>query len=82
MIRIVDIIVYLELVVFVVYQEGYDNVGLIVGDVVQECMGVFICFDFMEVIIEEVIVKGCNFIVVYYFIVFKGLKCFMGCIYV
>lgn len=36
----------------------------------------------MEVIVEEVIEKGCNLIVVYYLIVFKGLKSLIGCNYV
>jgi len=82
MIRIADIIAHLESVAPAVYQEGYDNAGLIVGDAAQECTGVLTCLDSTEAIIEEAIAKGCNLIVAHHPIVFKGLKRFTGRTYV
>ncbi len=82
MIKIADIIGHLESVAPPVYQEGYDNAGLIVGDAQKECTGVITCLDSTEAVIEEAIAKGCNLVVAHHPIVFKGLKRFTGKTYV
>lgn len=82
MTKIADIIRHLESVAPPVYQEGYDNAGLIVGDAQKDCTGVITCLDSTEAVIEEAIAKGCNLVVAHHPIVFKGLKRFTGKNYV
>lgn len=80
--KIHDVIQYLEQIAPPVYQAGYDNAGLIVGDAQQEVKGVLCCLDSTEAIIEEAVGKGCNLIVAHHPIVFKGLKSLTGRNYV
>lgn len=82
MTKIADVIAHLESVAPPVYQEGYDNAGLIVGNAQQECTGVITCLDSTEAVIEEAIAQGCNLVVAHHPIVFKGLKRFNGRTYV
>jgi dinuclear metal center YbgI/SA1388 family protein len=72
----------LETVAPPVYQEGYDNAGLIVGDAALECTGVITCLDSTEDVVAEAVAKGCNLIVAHHPIVFKGLKRLTGRTYV
>lgn len=76
------IVKQLESVAPPVYQEGYDNAGLIVGNAQAECTGVITCLDATEEVVAEAIAKGCNLIVAHHPIVFKGLKQFTGKTYV
>ena len=72
------IIKHLESVAPPVYQEGYDNAGLIVGNAQAACTGVITCLDSTEDVVAEAIAKGCNLIVAHHPIVFKGLKSITG----
>ncbi|MGD1846176.1 MAG: Nif3-like dinuclear metal center hexameric protein [Salibacteraceae bacterium] len=65
-----------------VYQESYDNAGLIVGDFAMEVTGVLLCLDSIEAVVEEALAKGCNLIVAHHPIVFSGLKRLNGNNYV
>ncbi len=80
--KIKEVIQYLERIAPPVYQAGYDNAGLIVGDAEQEVSGVLCCLDSTEAIVEEAAAKGCNLIVAHHPIVFKGLKSLTGRNYV
>ena len=80
--KIKTVIKYLETIAPPIYQEAYDNAGLIVGDAGLEVTGVLCCLDSTEAIIEEAIEKNCNLIVAHHPIVFKGLKRFNGKNYV
>lgn len=73
-----DIIGYLESKAPSFLQESYDNSGLIVGDKNQECTGVLVCLDSIELIVDEAVQKGCNLIVAHHPIVFSGLKSLTG----
>lgn len=79
---ITDIIAHLEAVAPPVYQEGYDNSGLIVGHAGQACTGVITCLDATEAVVEEAIAQGCNLVVAHHPIVFRGLQRFTGRTYV
>ena len=81
-IQIKTVLKHLEQIAPPVYQEGYDNAGLIVGDPKAEVTGVLICLDSTEAVIEEAISLGCNLIIAHHPIVFKGLKRFTGRNYV
>lgn len=80
--KIQDLISYLEQIAPPMYQESYDNSGLIVGDASQNITGVMLCLDSTEAVLDEAIEKGCNVIVAHHPIVFRGLKTFTGRNYV
>ena len=80
--KIQDVITELENLAPPLYQESYDNAGLIVGDAQAEVSGVLFCLDSTEAVLDEAIGKGCNLIVAHHPIVFKGLKRLTGNNYV
>lgn len=55
-------------------QEAYDNAGLIVGNYAQEIIGILICIDITESVIDDAISKHCNLIVAHHPIIFRGIK--------
>lgn len=65
-----------------VYQEGYDNAGLITGNAKWECSGALCTLDATEAVIDEAIQNGCNLIVAHHPIIFGGLKKITGKNYV
>jgi len=76
--KIKTVIQYLETIASPVYQESYDNAGLIVGNASEEVTGVICCLDSTEAVVDEAIERNCNLIVAHHPIVFKGLKRFNG----
>lgn len=77
-----EVINQLESIAPPIYQESYDNAGLICGDARAEVTGVLTCLDSTEAVIGEAIEKSCNLVVAHHPIVFKGLKRFTGQNYV
>jgi len=77
-----DLIQPLENLAPLVYQEDYDNTGLITGSPSWGCTGVLISLDVTEDVIQEAIAKNCNLVISHHPIVFKGLKKFNGNNYV
>jgi len=69
---------YLESIAPSMYQESYDNSGLIVGNLNADIKGVMLCLDSTEAVVDEAIEKGCNVVVAHHPIVFKGLKRITG----
>jgi dinuclear metal center YbgI/SA1388 family protein len=65
-----------------VYQESYDNAGLITGNPQAEITGVLVALDSIEAVLEEAIHLGCNVVVAHHPVVFKGLKQITGKNYV
>lgn len=80
--KIKEVIQYLEQIAPPVYQEGYDNAGLIVGDADAEITGALTCLDSTEAVIEEAAEKDCNLVIAHHPIIFKGLKKITGKHYV
>ncbi len=76
--QVKDIIQFLEAKAPPVFQESYDNSGLICGDKNTECTGVLVCLDSIEAIIDEAIEKNCNLVVAHHPILFSGLKRITG----
>ncbi len=64
------------------YAESFDNVGLLVGDSKQEISKILITLDTLECIVDEAIEKGCNLIISFHPIIFKGLQKINGSNYV
>lgn len=77
-----DVTRYLDAWAPPVYQESYDNAGLIVGDPNVPVTGVLVSLDATEAVVNEAIARGCNLIVAHHPIVFKGLKKLNGKNYV
>jgi dinuclear metal center YbgI/SA1388 family protein len=82
MLTIQKITQYLETIAPPIYQENYDNSGLIVGNPQTEVKGVLIALDTLESVIDEAIRLGYNLIIAHHPIVFKGLKRLNGSNYV
>lgn len=62
--------------------EDFDNVGLLCGNPNREVMGILICHDALETIIDEAIEKNANLVVCFHPILFSGLKSITGKNYV
>ncbi|KXK43103.1 MAG: NGG1p interacting factor 3 protein, NIF3 [Bacteroidetes bacterium OLB11] len=78
MVKLKDIIREIELYAPPIFQENYDNSGLIVGDSEMEIHGAIICLDAIESVIDEAIEKKCNLVIAHHPIVFSGLKSITG----
>ncbi|MEO5910033.1 MAG: Nif3-like dinuclear metal center hexameric protein [Pelobium sp.] len=77
-----DLILFLEEIAPLNYQETYDNSGLIVGANDQVINNALISLDCTEAVVDEAITKGFEVIISHHPIVFKGLKRFNGSNYV
>ncbi|MCK5103904.1 MAG: Nif3-like dinuclear metal center hexameric protein [Cyclobacteriaceae bacterium] len=82
MIKIKDIIQYLESFAPPAYQEEYDNSGLITGNQQREMKGALITLDCIEEVVDEAIQKKCNLIIAHHPILFRGLKKLTGSNYI
>ena len=80
--KIKDVINELEALAPLPYAEGFDNVGLLVGDVTAELQGILITLDTLEEVVDEAIENKCNLIVSFHPIIFSGLKSLTGKNYV
>lgn len=56
------------------FQESYDNSGVQVGDTTREAVGVLLCVDVTEAVLEEAIEKNCNLIISHHPLIFSGIK--------
>ncbi|UJH68125.1 Nif3-like dinuclear metal center hexameric protein [Allomuricauda sp. SCSIO 65647] len=80
--KVKDIIQNLEQLAPLHYTEGFDNTGLLVGNLQQEVTGVLVTHDTLEIVIDEAIEKKCNMVVSFHPIIFSGLKKLTGSTYV
>jgi len=62
--------------------EDFDNVGLLVGNYDTKVTGILITLDTLEQVVDEAITEGCNLILSFHPIIFKGLKKINGKNYV
>lgn len=62
--------------------EGFDNVGLLVGNSNKKVTGILVTLDTLENVVDEAIEHQCNLIVSFHPIIFKGLKRITGSNYV
>jgi len=82
MVQIKEVIQSLEKLAPPVYQESYDNSGLLTGDYNALVQGVLISLDCTEKVVEEAVRKKCNMIVAHHPIIFSGLKKLTGSNYI
>lgn len=62
--------------------EDFDNVGLLCGFPERNVLGILVCHDALENVLDEAIQKNCNLIVCFHPIIFSGLKSLTGKNYV
>ncbi|MHB1922694.1 MAG: Nif3-like dinuclear metal center hexameric protein [Chitinophagaceae bacterium] len=72
--KIKEITQYMETLAPLIYQEDYDNSGLICGNPEESLTGILLCLDVTEEVVEEAIRLHCNLIISHHPIIFKGLK--------
>jgi len=65
-----------------IYQEDYDNSGLITGSPEATVTGILVTLDCTESVVEEALKQNCNLIVAHHPILFKGIKKLTGQNYV
>lgn len=80
--KVADIILHLEQLAPLAYQESYDNSGLLVGNANRQVSKILVSLDCTELVVDEAIEMGCNMVVSHHPIVFKGLKKFTGSNYI
>ncbi len=77
-----EIVTSLEIFAPPVYQETYDNSGLLVGQADRGIEKVLVCLDSTEAVLDEAIALGAGLIVAHHPIIFSGLKRLNGKNYV
>ncbi len=78
MLKLKDIIREIEKLAPLVFQENYDNSGLITGNIDMEISGILISLDAIEPVMDEAINRKCNLIIAHHPIIFSGLKSLTG----
>ncbi len=59
-------------------QDGWDNSGVLVGDVSSALTGIMLSVDQTEQTVDEAIEKGCNLVVSHHPLMFRGIKRLTG----
>ena len=72
--KIRELLDYLEERVPLSQQEEFDNSGVQCGDTSQELRAVLVAIDTTEAVVDEAIAKGCNLIVTHHPALFRGVK--------
>ncbi len=52
----------------------WDNVGLLVGDGESDVSSVLLCIDLTQAVLDEAIERGCEMVMAYHPVIFRGLK--------
>jgi dinuclear metal center YbgI/SA1388 family protein len=76
--KVKDICFYLDEVVPISFQEGYDNCGLQVGNPEKEIDSALIVLEVTEDVLDEAITAGNGLIVTHHPLIFNGLKKITG----
>jgi len=82
MINIKQVTAFLEEKAPLAWQESYDNCGLLIGNENDQISNILVCLDVTEEIIDEAIIKNCNFIVAHHPLLFNGIKKITGTNYI
>ena len=65
---------WLDSVVPLSFQQGYDNSGLQVGQYGMEVVSGLLTLDITEDVIDEAIQKGCSIVISHHPLIFSGIK--------
>lgn len=77
-----EVVDYLSSFAPQLYQENYDNTGLLTGNPEAETKGILTTLDATEPIVDEAIESNCNLIVAHHPLIFKPLRKLTGSNYV
>lgn len=72
--KVSDVFEFLNLQFPTALAEGFDNVGLLVGDSNAQVNGILVCLDCTNTAIEKAIEQGANLIITHHPIIFSPLK--------
>lgn len=72
--KLAQIVSILEETVPALWQEDYDNSGLIVGDPQMDVSKALVCVDVTQSVFDEAVRRNCDLIIAHHPLVFKGLK--------
>jgi dinuclear metal center YbgI/SA1388 family protein len=76
--KLSDLSKYLDAVIPLSFQEGYDNSGLQAGLPGMELTSALLTIDITEEVITEAIKKGCNLVISHHPLIFTGIKKLTG----
>ncbi len=76
--RLSELCKYLDTVIPLSFQEGYDNSGLQVGLPETEISSALLTIDVTEEVIREAAAKGCNLVISHHPLIFGGIKKITG----
>jgi dinuclear metal center YbgI/SA1388 family protein len=76
--KLKEFCLYLDSVVPLAFQEGYDNSGLQLGSPENEISSALITLDITEDVIAEAVINKCDLIVSHHPLIFKGIKSLTG----
>jgi dinuclear metal center YbgI/SA1388 family protein len=72
--KLSEICKYLDTVIPLSFQEGYDNSGLQIGFPENEVSSALLTIDITEKVIDEAVKKGCNLVISHHPLIFSGIK--------
>jgi dinuclear metal center YbgI/SA1388 family protein len=78
MVKIRDVIHYIEEFAPSAYQENYDNSGIQVGNPESSLQGILLAVDVTEAVVEEAIQNNLNLILSHHPVIFNGIKRITG----
>jgi putative NIF3 family GTP cyclohydrolase 1 type 2 len=76
--KLQDLCTYLDSVVPLSFQEGYDNSGLQVGRPDKTINSALLTLDVTEEVIDEAIIDGSDIIISHHPVIFTGIKKITG----
>lgn len=76
--KVQQIVECLETLAPPVYQESYDNAGLLTGQLNWEVTNALLTLDITEAVVAEAIENNCNLIIAHHPVIFSGLKSLTG----
>jgi dinuclear metal center YbgI/SA1388 family protein len=76
--KLKEICAYLDELVPLSFQEGYDNSGLQVGMPDKEISSALLTLDISEEVMDEALKYGCDIIISHHPLIFSGIKSFTG----
>jgi dinuclear metal center YbgI/SA1388 family protein len=78
MMKVGDVVSFLEDQFPLSWQESYDNCGLLIGNKESTITGVLVSLDCTEEVVDEALSNGANLIVSHHPLIFSGLKKITG----
>lgn len=72
--KCIDVINYMRTLAPENFAEGWDNVGLMIGDENREISKIMVSLDINDKVVKEAVEKGVDMIITHHPMIFKGMK--------